>query len=283
MMRPGREQEITQLVQRLIDLLGSDEVAVDARHTPKLYSRFLADVLAKHQRAKAAKEMDADADAGGNGDVTTNPSPNPTNAAVETQAYPNFSISEYQQHQSTPYSGAMDVMPNVLSPSPRSTPSTGMDITMPSSAPAPLPSSEAFSFAAPLPPDQHQHQHQHQHHHQHHHHHQQQQQQQQALLYGFYGDGSPYMDVDRPLPAAGEPMLASLAQLTDPAFWEHGALPGFSWTTNPGAWPTAVDAALGGGGGSGYASASPGGDGAGGGDVPPAGVYSPSSAFSTRV
>ncbi|KAF8590632.1 hypothetical protein K439DRAFT_1627613 [Ramaria rubella] len=55
MMRPGREAEITALVQRLVDLLGSEEVAINARHTPKLYSRFLADVLAKHTQEQARK------------------------------------------------------------------------------------------------------------------------------------------------------------------------------------------------------------------------------------
>ncbi|PCH42434.1 hypothetical protein WOLCODRAFT_120564 [Wolfiporia cocos MD-104 SS10] len=37
--------EIRDLVQRVIDLLGSPEVAVDDRHGPKLYSRFLSGLL----------------------------------------------------------------------------------------------------------------------------------------------------------------------------------------------------------------------------------------------
>ncbi|CCM01416.1 uncharacterized protein FIBRA_03467 [Fibroporia radiculosa] len=43
----SREQrvEIRTLVQRVIDLLGSPEVAVDDRHGPKLYSRFLQGLL----------------------------------------------------------------------------------------------------------------------------------------------------------------------------------------------------------------------------------------------
>ncbi|GJJ13017.1 hypothetical protein Clacol_007266 [Clathrus columnatus] len=50
MRKPGQEKEIIDLVQRLIDLLGSDEVAIDNRHTPKLYSRFLTDILAQHKK-----------------------------------------------------------------------------------------------------------------------------------------------------------------------------------------------------------------------------------------
>jgi len=39
--------EIRGLVQKVIDLLGSPEVAIDDRHGPKLYSRFLEKLLAK--------------------------------------------------------------------------------------------------------------------------------------------------------------------------------------------------------------------------------------------
>jgi len=39
--------EIRGLVQQVIDLLGSPEVAIDDRHGPKLYSRFLRNLLSK--------------------------------------------------------------------------------------------------------------------------------------------------------------------------------------------------------------------------------------------
>ncbi|CAA7267126.1 unnamed protein product [Cyclocybe aegerita] len=39
--------DIRNLVQKVIDLLGSPEVAIDERHGPKLYSRFLEKLLAK--------------------------------------------------------------------------------------------------------------------------------------------------------------------------------------------------------------------------------------------
>lgn len=46
-MTPETRSEIRSLVNQVIDLLGSPEVAIDERHGPKLYSRFLAKLLAK--------------------------------------------------------------------------------------------------------------------------------------------------------------------------------------------------------------------------------------------
>ncbi|KAI5992997.1 hypothetical protein EDD15DRAFT_2268871 [Pisolithus albus] len=43
---PERREEIRILVQEAVDLLGSPEVAIDERHAPMLYSRFLAGLLA---------------------------------------------------------------------------------------------------------------------------------------------------------------------------------------------------------------------------------------------
>jgi hypothetical protein len=41
-----KRSEIRELVQRVIDLLGSPEIAIDDRHGPKLYSKFLKGLLA---------------------------------------------------------------------------------------------------------------------------------------------------------------------------------------------------------------------------------------------
>ncbi|EJF62017.1 hypothetical protein DICSQDRAFT_169593 [Dichomitus squalens LYAD-421 SS1] len=49
-----RQQEIFDLISRLIDKLGSPEVAIDERHTPALHSRFLHSLLRKHRRDLAA-------------------------------------------------------------------------------------------------------------------------------------------------------------------------------------------------------------------------------------
>jgi hypothetical protein len=52
---PGLETEIYQIIERLINTIGSPEIAIDERHTPMLYSRFLASLLAKHKRDGAAR------------------------------------------------------------------------------------------------------------------------------------------------------------------------------------------------------------------------------------
>ncbi|KAG6809261.1 hypothetical protein H0H92_000968 [Tricholoma furcatifolium] len=44
------ETEIFDLIGRLIQTLSSPEIAIDDRHTPKLYARFLAGLLSRHRR-----------------------------------------------------------------------------------------------------------------------------------------------------------------------------------------------------------------------------------------
>ena len=51
---PGLDTEIYQVIERLINTIGSPQIAIDERHTPKLYSRFLASLLAKHKRDGAS-------------------------------------------------------------------------------------------------------------------------------------------------------------------------------------------------------------------------------------
>ena len=46
----GLEDEIYQLIERLVNTIGSPQIAVDERHAPMLYSRFLARLLSKHKR-----------------------------------------------------------------------------------------------------------------------------------------------------------------------------------------------------------------------------------------
>jgi len=52
---PGLEAEIYEVIERLISTIGSPQIAIDERHTPKLYSRFLASLLARHKRDGAAQ------------------------------------------------------------------------------------------------------------------------------------------------------------------------------------------------------------------------------------
>jgi hypothetical protein len=50
------EAEILKLISRLIQALSSPKVAIDDKHTPKLYARFLATLLARHRRDGAARQ-----------------------------------------------------------------------------------------------------------------------------------------------------------------------------------------------------------------------------------
>ena len=49
---------IIDLVERLVDTLKSPRIAVDVRHTPMLYSRFLAGLLAKYKASENAEMTD---------------------------------------------------------------------------------------------------------------------------------------------------------------------------------------------------------------------------------
>ena len=55
-----RQHEIFDLITRLIDKLGSPEVAIDERHTPALHSRFLHSLLRKHRRDLAVSSRQSD-------------------------------------------------------------------------------------------------------------------------------------------------------------------------------------------------------------------------------
>jgi hypothetical protein len=49
-----QENDIFNLIGRLIQTLSSPKIAIDDRHTPKLYARFLAGLLSRHRRDGAS-------------------------------------------------------------------------------------------------------------------------------------------------------------------------------------------------------------------------------------
>lgn len=49
-----QENEIFELIGHLIHTLSSPKIAIDDRHTPKLYARFLASLLSRHRRDGAS-------------------------------------------------------------------------------------------------------------------------------------------------------------------------------------------------------------------------------------
>jgi hypothetical protein len=50
LLNKEEENEIFDLISRLIQTLSSPKIAIDDRHTPKLYARFLAGLLSRHRR-----------------------------------------------------------------------------------------------------------------------------------------------------------------------------------------------------------------------------------------
>ncbi|KAG6852892.1 hypothetical protein C0991_008342 [Blastosporella zonata] len=50
LLSKDQETAIFDLIGRLIQTLSSPEIAIDDRHTPKLYARFLAGLLSRHRR-----------------------------------------------------------------------------------------------------------------------------------------------------------------------------------------------------------------------------------------
>jgi hypothetical protein len=54
LLSKDQEAEIFDLIGRLIQTLSSPDIAIDDRHTPRLYARFLAGLLMRHRREGGA-------------------------------------------------------------------------------------------------------------------------------------------------------------------------------------------------------------------------------------
>ncbi|KAI0710814.1 hypothetical protein C8Q76DRAFT_624091 [Earliella scabrosa] len=78
-----QQQEIFDLISRLIEKLGSPDVAIDERHTPALHSRFLHSLLRKHRRdlATATRNAPPNANANANAFQTSPSSSGPSSSA----------------------------------------------------------------------------------------------------------------------------------------------------------------------------------------------------------
>ena len=59
-MEPYQKDDIITLVGRLIEVLQSEEVAIDERHTPKLYARFLGGLLERHTSTSKSSRASED-------------------------------------------------------------------------------------------------------------------------------------------------------------------------------------------------------------------------------
>jgi hypothetical protein len=113
MLRPehatllGAEQrtDILNLVERLVDTLKSPRIAVDVRHTPMLYSRFLAGLLAKYKQNDNAEGTDDGAtertqsDTGG---IPTPPPPTEKREAPTPESSGGRSATGVSRHKPSP-------------------------------------------------------------------------------------------------------------------------------------------------------------------------------------
>lgn len=113
MLEEDQQSRILSLINRLIKCLASPEVAVDERHTPKLYSRFLDGLLLKRNQEIA------EADKATQGQQAGPPAPPAIDTAGAQQAGPERVMSPTIQVQapdeempqapaSTTYFGSMD-------------------------------------------------------------------------------------------------------------------------------------------------------------------------------
>ncbi|KAG8777967.1 hypothetical protein FRC12_000100 [Ceratobasidium sp. 428] len=73
-LEPTQSARIVQLVTRLAEVLASDKVAIDDRHSPRLYSRFLSGLLAKQTQTQNGMVLSASTAPGPKGGSGAGPS-----------------------------------------------------------------------------------------------------------------------------------------------------------------------------------------------------------------
>jgi hypothetical protein len=94
-----QESEIFDLIGRLIQTLSSPKIAIDDRHTPRLYARFLAGLLSRHRRDGATV-----------GRLQTNPPPsNALSASTQANASTFGSSAPQASEQPFGHSSALAV------------------------------------------------------------------------------------------------------------------------------------------------------------------------------
>jgi len=210
-------QRVIELIERLIETLRSKQVAVDERHAPMLYSRFLSNLLARHkvveeepqphpnsQRATPAtsgQQAPAAVEA-----VPASPSieivpPQPDRSDADMQSYDNdfgvgvfdpspHPLSHQQQHSQEPH--AQDQTFSMLNTFP----------------PPSFDSSNLSAATSTVHPE--------------------------STVHGSQYDES------MPI-AADDFMLAPMYAVDNPGFWDHGMMPGFSWGPINIPWEMQID------------------------------------------
>ncbi|KAL5501248.1 hypothetical protein ACEPAH_9635 [Sanghuangporus vaninii] len=213
-----REQsnQIFALIGKLIQVLASSEVSIDDRHTPKLYARFLAGLLAKHQpggsssgRLHPGRPSDSQMpDSDGHGAPgPMHPGGGPTqtvfhvNTGSQGGTSPQHGGSQHTLSGSgvhvgggsvpelVPHQGTLASPISMTSNTPMDTPIYEAEATYAiGTGPLELSSSEGLQFAM-------------------------------GMGAGPFGYG----------PMQEEDMLATMHAIKNPAFWDNMMMPGFMW------------------------------------------------------
>ncbi|CAE6480281.1 unnamed protein product [Rhizoctonia solani] len=123
----SQSQNIISLVTRLTEVLSSNEVSIDDRHSPRLYSRFLTSLIQKHTQGSMVLAAPSNANANGGAGATGGSAPGPSGTQGKGKG---------------PANGAPQRSNPSISGSHKSAPATdaGLMHESPPSGPVPLPS-----------------------------------------------------------------------------------------------------------------------------------------------
>ncbi|KAF8693794.1 hypothetical protein RHS03_08346, partial [Rhizoctonia solani] len=123
----SQSQNIIALVSRLAEVLGSNEVAIDDRHSPRLYSRFLSGLIQKHTQGSMILAAPSNVNTGGGSGASGGSAPDRSGAQGKGKG---------------PAGGAHKPANPSISGSNKSAPATdaGFMHESPPSGPVPLPS-----------------------------------------------------------------------------------------------------------------------------------------------
>jgi len=196
---PGLEGEIYQVIERLIATIGAPHIAIDERHTPKLYSRFLASLLAKHKR-----------DGSGAGYMPQHePPPQQFQTGSSTPRYqpppPQPSQSRSTSSTSLPTgvnnTSAPDLQQSAVSQNSGVTAPTGFAEAVPVTGG--LPGNYVLDVDGPSP----------------------------DFTFGVTGQAGDRMDFtfDTITTPGNDELLAAMQAIQNPAWWQNYMMPGFSW------------------------------------------------------
>ena len=116
-MTKDQENNVFDLIGRLIQTLSSPKIAIDDRHTPKLYARFLAGLLSRHRRdgvtvgrsqpvPPSQNPLSGDGNKDGNGNGTGQSTSAPLGSSLTTST-PEESGQSQEQSQSQEFNQAL--------------------------------------------------------------------------------------------------------------------------------------------------------------------------------